>query len=59
MGLRGDRQERIRELGKVFLNQDTESEEIVGLYDWWCKHYDQVRKIKLLTDTQFHARGQC
>ena len=42
MGLRGDSQERIRELGKVFLDQETGSEEIVGLYNWWCKHYDQV-----------------
>ena len=34
MGLRGDRQERIRELGKVFSNPETECDEIVDLYDW-------------------------
>ena len=43
MGLRGDRQERIRELGKVFSNPETECGEIVDLYDWWSKHYDSVR----------------
>ena len=43
MGLRGDRQERIRELGKVFSNPKTECDEIVDLYDWWSKHYDSVR----------------
>ena len=43
MGLRGDRQERIRELGKVFSNPETECDEIVDLYDWWSKHYDSLR----------------
>ena len=48
MGLRGERQERIRELGKVFSNPETECDEIVDLNNWWSKHYDSVRTCFLI-----------